>query len=256
MLTEELKVILTSAGALLSACAAIFMVYYKSKELRDIYRDTLSKNVKSSVGYHDSFYKNKNKYSKVVRDDAAREVAGNQNVDAKLVNLLWEFHEHSLIDFREMMFYFSQGYKYGYLKYEKNEEIISCFKFHFSQKNSKTFKQHVKYIQGRKKLAQIIFHITFWLLMAYTIFFVYLISISTDIFSFIYPLFFATACFLLAFFFPKLSFAMDHTQMFLEKFYAAEERYQITKAEEEARLLEEKNKSKVLNIREYNRSRY
>ena len=259
MSPEEIKTLLTSIGAVITACTAIFMVFYKGKELKNLHENILSKRLQSSINYDDNFFRNINKksYSKNVKDAAACELVGNENVDAFLVNLLLEFHENKLIDLNEMMFLFNGGYKLGYLRYEKNRDIQECFRFHFSKKNNKIYYlSHIEEIEKSKKWAKNLFFISFIILMSYSVFFVYLVSISTTVFNLLFPLIFGIITFMLALFFPRLSLAIDQTDTFLVKFYAAKERYNKLKDEERKKQLEENSKSSVTNFSVYTRSKY
>jgi hypothetical protein len=259
MTPEEIKSLITSIGALVTACTAIFMVFYKGKELQNFHENILNKRLKSSIDYHEKFVRNPNKihYTKNIKDAAACDLVGNKNVDAFLVDILLEFHEKKLIDINEMMELLNEGEKLGYLKYIKNNEIQTSFTFHFSKKNNQIYCQaNLERIKKSIRLAKIIFKVTSILLIFYTLFFVYLISVSTNVIDFLFPFFFGILTFLLALFFPRLSFAIDQTSIFLERFYTAEAQYRKIKEAEKINLLEEKNQSSVTNFSEYTRSKY
>ncbi|AMW79768.1 hypothetical protein AMD27_13250 [Acinetobacter sp. TGL-Y2] len=180
-----------SIAALVSACAAISMALLKSKELANFHENNLEKRFKSSLEYDEKFFKkNDHQYSKIVKDNAARDAVGNKNVDSFLVDLLFMFHEYKLIELDEMIFLFESGFKKGYLKYNRTEDLQNCFEFQFSNKNSLYYLDNKLKIKKTKRTSKILFVILFWLLMFLSIFFAYMMSVSTNILDFIFSFIF------------------------------------------------------------------
>lgn len=243
MQPDDIKNLLAFSGLIVSAIVGIPMLYFKAKEHKSQHEHTLTNRFKASMEYDANFFKNsKNKlYSKNVNDAAAQSLVSSENVDAFLVNLLLEFHERNLVDINEMMFLFKDGYKYGYLKYNKNininksldERVQECFSFYFSKKNSKIYYINQEKINKSRSLAKKLFFITFWVLIFYSMFFFYMVLSSKSFYDLIFPLIFGVLTFFLAFIFPTLNFSMEHTSKFLEKFYQAYEKYVEQKSEEE-----------------------
>ncbi|WP_043971058.1 MULTISPECIES: hypothetical protein [Acinetobacter] len=264
MQPDDIKNLIAFSGLIVSAIVGIPMLYFKTKEHKNLHEQTLTNRFKASMEYDTNFFKNsKNKqYSKNVNDAAAQSLVGSENVDAFLVNLLLEFHERNLVDINEMMFLFKDGCKYGYLKYEKNtninksldERVIESFRFYFSKKNSKIYYINQEKISKSRSLAKKLFFITFCILIFYSMFFFYMVLNSKSFYDLIFPLIFGVLTFFLAFIFPNLKFSMENTSKFLEKFYEAYENYVEQNNNEELEF-DAKNQSSVSNYSEY-RKRY
>ncbi|WP_445403883.1 hypothetical protein [Acinetobacter vivianii] len=255
MTPENIENLIKFGGVLVPAFTTMFMVFYKGKELQSLYENNLGKKLKSSIDYDENFFRNitKKEYSKNVKDAAACDLVGSENVDAFLVNLLLEFHERGLVDLNEMIFLFKQGHRFGYLKYDKNNNVYKMFRFYFSKGNNEIYYSNVENAKKSKKRAKILFIFVFWFLIFYSLFFAYFVVTSTTFYDFVFLLILGIIIFSLAFLFPRLSFAMDHTELFLEKFYQAEREYKVLIADEVRKKLEVKSNSTVSNYSQYKR---
>lgn len=252
---DNIKNLISFSGVIVTAIIGIPMLYFKVKEHKTQHENTLNNRFKLSLEYDEKFFKNRKdeEYSKNVKDAAAQSLVGSEKVDAFLVNLLLEFHEKNLIDINEMMYLFKRGYKFGYLKYDKNKSINESFRFNFSKRNSVIYYSNVESTKKTKKWGKIIFFFVFWLLIAYSLFFLYLVFSSTNFFDFIFPLVFWVLTFSIAFVFPVLSIAMDNTELFLEKFYQANKGYRKQETQERVAIVATKINSTVSNYSEYKR---
>lgn len=255
MAPEDIKNLLAFGGVFFSALTAIAMIFYKFKEFENHHENFLNKKLKSSIEYDEKFSKNarKNNFSKHVKDAAACDLVGSKDVDSFLVDLLLELNERKLIDLNEMIYLFKRGYKFGYLKYEKNIDIYECFSFRFSKSNSLQYYSNVEKVKNTKKMANISFYAFFIVLILYSLFFSYLVLTSTNFYDFAFPVIFGTITFFLAFLFPMLAIAMDDTSMFLSKFYNAYRIYDEQKKKEDREKLDMQSNSTCSNYSEYRR---